>query len=66
MPFHPLRKTLITLKITLISTQFRNITSSNRPGRVAELAEHWAGISKVVGSIPTVSGILFSLFDVHI
>ena len=64
MPFHPLRKTLITLKITLIST--RNITSSNRPGRVAELAEHWAGISKVVGSIPTVSGILFSLFDVHI
>ena len=27
---------------------------SNRPDRVAQLAEHWASIPKVVGSIPTV------------
>ena len=33
---------------------FRNITYSNRPDCVAQLAEHWAGIPKVVGSIPTV------------
>ena len=26
----------------------------NRPDRVAQLAEHWASIPKVVGSIPTV------------
>ena len=32
----------------------RNITYSNRPDRVAQLAEHWASIPKVVGSIPTV------------
>ena len=28
---------------------------SNRPDRVAQLAEHWASIPKVVGSIPTVA-----------
>ena len=33
---------------------FRNITYSNQQDRVAQLAEHWAGIPKVVGSIPTV------------
>ena len=32
----------------------RNITYSNRPDRVAQLAEHGASIPKVVGSIPTV------------
>ena len=31
-----------------------SITYSNRPDRVALLAEHWASIPKVVGSIPTV------------
>ena len=30
---------------------------SNRPDRVAQLAEHWASIAKVVGSIPTVAGL---------
>ena len=29
----------------------RNITYSNRPDHVAQLAEHWASIPKVVGSI---------------
>ena len=28
---------------------------SNRPDRVAQLAEHWASIPKVVGSNPTVA-----------
>ena len=31
------------------------LTYSNRPDRVAQLAEHWASIPKVVGSIPTVA-----------
>ena len=35
----------------------RNITYSNRLDRVAQLAEHWASIPKVVGSILT--GIFF-------
>ena len=36
-------------------TQFRNIAYSNRPDRVAQLAERWASIPKVVGSNPTVA-----------
>ena len=36
-------------------SNLRNITCSNRPDRVAQLAEHWASIPKVVGSIPTVA-----------
>ena len=32
---------------------------SNRPDRVAQLAEHWASIPKVVGSIPTVARPIF-------
>ena len=34
-----------------VSTQFRNITYSNKPDRAAQLSEHWASIPKVVGSI---------------
>ena len=30
---------------------FRNVTYSNRPDRIAQLAEHWASIPKVVGSL---------------
>ena len=47
----------ITLRISLISKKLDSIlkiTYSNRPDRVAQLAEHWASIPKVVGSIPTV------------
>ena len=47
-------------------TQFRNITYSNRPERVAQLAEHWAGIPKVVGSIPTVARHIFHACPVWI
>ena len=47
-------------------TQFRNITYSNRPGHVAQLAEHWTSIPKVVGSIPTVVRHIFQAFPVWI
>ena len=43
-----------------------NITYSNRPDRVAQLAEHWASIPKVVGSIPTVAGHIFQARQVWI
>ena len=45
---------------------FRNITYSNRPDRVAQLAERWASILKVVGSIPTVAGHIFQARPVWI
>ena len=38
----------------------------NRPDRVAQLAEHWASIPKVVGSIPTVAGHIFQARPVWI
>ena len=41
-------------------------TYSNRPDRVAQLAEHWASIPKVVGSIPTVAGHIFQARPVWI
>ena len=37
------------------------ISCSNRPDRVVELADHWAGIPKVLGSIPTVARHIFQL-----
>ena len=45
---------------------FRNITYSNRPDRVAQLAEHWASIPEVVDSIPTVAGHIFQARPVWI
>ena len=46
---------------------FRNrITFSNRQDRVAQLAEHWASIPKVVGSIPTVVRHIFQAYLVWI
>ena len=39
---------------------------SNRPDHVAQLAEHWASIPKVVGSIPTVAGHIFQAHPVWI
>ena len=44
----------------------RNITYSNRQDRVAQLAEHWASIPKVVGSIPTVVMHIFQACPVWI
>ena len=42
-------------------TRFQNITYSNRPDRVTQLAEHCASIPKVVGSNPTVVRHIFQL-----
>ena len=42
------------------------MTYSNRPDHVAQLAEHWASIPKVVGSIPTVAGHIFQARPVWI
>ena len=36
-----------------------NTSPRSSVGRVAQLAEHWASIPKVVGSNPTVPGIFF-------
>ena len=51
-----------------LSVYIRNITHSNRPDRVyiAQLAEHWAGIPKVVGLIPTVDRHIFQACPVWI
>ena len=38
----------------------------NRPDRVAQLAEHWASIPKVVGSIPTMARHIFQACPVWI
>ena len=46
---------MIIFHVTLILKKY--ITYSNRPDQVAELAEHWASIPKVVGLIPTVVSI---------
>ena len=43
-----------------------NIIHSNRPDRVAQLAEHWASIPKVVGSNPTVARHIFQACPVWI
>ena len=43
-----------------------DITYSNRPDRVAQLAQHWASIPKVVGSIPTVARHIFQACPVWI
>ena len=48
------------------SDGIRNITYTNRPDRVAQLAEHWASIPKVVGSIPTVVRHIFQACPVWI
>ena len=39
---------------------------SNRPDHVAQLAEHWASIPKVVGLIPTVARYIFQACPVWI
>ena len=46
--------------------QFRNIAYSNRPDRVAQLAEQWASIPKVVGSNPSVVRHIFQACPVWI
>ena len=46
--------------------EFRNIAYSNQPDRVAQLAEHWASIPKVVGSNPTMVRHIFQACPVWI
>ena len=55
---------MIIFHITLILKKY--ITCSNRPDQVAELAEHWASIPKVVGLIPTVVRHIFAASPVWI
>ena len=43
------------------SSEFRNITHSNRLDLIAQLVEHWTSKPKVVGSIPTVVKQTFQL-----
>ena len=46
-----------------------HILVHNRTDRVAQLAEHWASIPKVVGSIPTAGGQAYfsslPVMDIH-
>ena len=34
--------------------EIKKAKMSNRPNRVAQLADHWASIPKVIGSIPSI------------
>ena len=57
--------------ITVISKELDSvpkyrILEPNRSDRVAQLAEHWASIPKVVGSSPTVGRHIFQVFPVWI
>ena len=45
---------------------FDGFRGLHRPDRVAQLAEHWASNSKVVGSIPTVVRHIFQAWPVWI
>ena len=58
--YFPYKKVVATQVKNSVS-QFRNITYSYRPGRVAQLVEHWASISKVVGSVPAMAKHIFQL-----
>ena len=49
-----------------LSKRLEEHNYSNRPDRVAQLAEHWASIPKVVGSIPTVVRHIFQACPVWI
>ena len=64
MPGHGGNRTYDLWNIFL--SLFRNITYSNRPDRVAQLAEHWASVPKVVVSIPTVARYIFQACPVWI
>ena len=55
---------MIIFHITLILKKY--ITYSNRPDQVAELAEHWASIPRVVGLISTVVRHIFAASPVWI
>ena len=52
--------------IATLSVYPHRASFSNRPDRVAQLAEHWASILKVVGSNPTVARHIFQACPVWI
>ena len=57
-------KIMDTFRTRPISKELESVSKYhilNRPDRVAQLAEHWASIPKVVGSIPTVVRHIFQL-----
>ena len=56
----------VTLSVYPHRASLKNLEYSNRPDRVAQLAEHWASIPKVVGSIPTVVRHIFQACPVWI
>ena len=56
---------MIAFKITLILKKLDSDPKYHIFGLTEQLAEHWASIPKVVGSIPW-SGIFFSFSDVDI
>ncbi len=46
--------------VMLLGIESQNMTYSNRPDHIAQLAEHWASIPQVVGLISTVARHIFS------
>ena len=58
----------VTLSVYPHRASLKNMPDhgGNRPDRVAQLAEHWASIPKVVGSIPTVVRHIFQACPVWI
>ena len=54
----------VTLSVYPHRASLKNM--SNQPDRVAQLAEHWASIPKVVGSNPTVVRNIFQACPVWI
>ena len=50
----------------LAQSVYHTVEPTRAPDRVAQLAEHWASIPKVVGSIPTVVRHIFQACPVQI
>ena len=57
---------LCQLSYAVKSVRVCDISELSRPDRVAQLAEHWASIPKVVGSNPTVARHIFQACPVWI
>ena len=60
------RKIFLSVPIHGLFSWVETSLYSNRPDRVAEFAEHWASIPKIVGSIPTVARHIFQACPVWI
>ena len=66
MPGHGGIRTYDLWNASPMLCQLSYAVRSPRPDRVAQLAEHWAGIPKVVGSNPTVARHIFQACPVGI